>query len=120
MGHSGNNFAGRNFQLWEFKVSHGQLLIRSAKSALHSTNIDFIFRGVSYVCLPRYLDGMTLAEPTSEDLVLVSQITSKEADKESLFVLVSKCQRHFVVAEKLRVEENEVDIFDSSLLDFNI
>ena len=51
----------RDFQLWEYKVSHGQLLIRSPKDELHSKNLDLIFRGVQFISSPRHFRGIVLS-----------------------------------------------------------
>jgi hypothetical protein len=39
----------RYFQLWEYQVSHGMLLLRSPRSPEHQTNLDVLFHGVEYV-----------------------------------------------------------------------
>ena len=43
------SFSGRTFQLWEYRVSHGSLLIRSPKGEDVAMNIDIICVGVERV-----------------------------------------------------------------------
>jgi hypothetical protein len=43
---------GRYFQVWEFRVSHQQLLLRSPHDEQHPLCIDVIFAGVDYFALP--------------------------------------------------------------------
>ena len=50
----------RNFQLWEYHVSHGSLLIRSPKRGEDTKNIDIVFAGVEYMALPRHLKSVEL------------------------------------------------------------
>ena len=36
----------RRFQLWSYRVSHSQLLLRSVRDAEHTSRIDVLFKGV--------------------------------------------------------------------------
>ncbi|POZ50297.1 hypothetical protein [Methylovulum psychrotolerans] len=56
-------FLGRTFQLWEYHVSHGSLLIRSPKSLDEATNIDIICSGVDYLSAPRFIYNLEITEP---------------------------------------------------------
>lgn len=44
--------SSRRFQLWEYRVSHGSLLIRSPRCPQERTNIDVIFDGAKYRLSP--------------------------------------------------------------------
>jgi hypothetical protein len=61
-------FAGRRFQFWQYRVRHGELLVRSPKDAAHPRNVDLMFAGVEYVDLPRFLPDLEVDEPEDEDL----------------------------------------------------
>lgn len=50
--------ASRHFQVWLYTVSHGQLLLRSVKSADHATRIDLLFKAVEFVEIPTSFDGL--------------------------------------------------------------
>jgi hypothetical protein len=47
------SFDKRKFQFWQYRVSHGEVLVRSPKDAAHPRNVDLMFVGVEYVDLPR-------------------------------------------------------------------
>ena len=107
------SLASRMFQTWEFKVSHGQLLIRSPKDANHSTNVDLIFSGVEYVDLPRHLGQLEVQHPDEADISFIGERLAKQGSSNSIFVLTSDSRRYHVVAAALTISENELDIFDS-------
>lgn len=104
-------FRDRKFQLWEYKVSHGSLLIRSPKSPSETNNIDLIFAGVEFVQLPRHLDGIVVEEGNKSDLALSTKLTLRSTSK--VFVISSAGERHLIAAVAIKICENEVDIFDS-------
>lgn len=106
-------YPDRRFQLWEYRVSHGSLLIRSPKGPEVATNVDLIFDGVEYVSCPRMLRGIELVSPSLEDLHQVPPDVRPVQPPDRLFVLASSGVRHLVVASSCRVEEHEGDIFDS-------
>jgi hypothetical protein len=56
------SFTDRAFQLWEYKVSHGSLLIRSPKGPEISTNIDLVCVGVEYPAAPRHIGDSNLSK----------------------------------------------------------
>lgn len=106
------SYPDRRFQLWEYRVSHGSLLVRSPKSDGSPLNVDVAFVGVDYLAVPRVLDGLTVEGGREDDRVALVG-TLGEVDLEHLFVLVSAGQRHPVVAVACRVSENGADIFES-------
>ncbi len=67
------SFKSRVFQTWEFKVSHGHLLIRSPKTSDHPTNIDLKFADVQYMELPRFLRGIEVDEPNEIDISVINE-----------------------------------------------
>ncbi|HUY45680.1 MAG TPA: hypothetical protein VMV92_08140 [Streptosporangiaceae bacterium] len=103
----------RRFQLWEYRVSHGSLLIRSPKGPDAGTNIDLEFSGVEYVACPRLMRGLELAQASSGDLRRVRDAGVALEDPDKVFVLLSGEGRHLVVASSCLVSENTGDIFDS-------
>ena len=48
----------RDFQLWAYTVSHGQLLVRSTRSDSVPTRIDVFFKDVRRVDLPTSMRGL--------------------------------------------------------------
>lgn len=107
----------RSFHIWDASSSHAKLLLRSPRNQTHGVlqNIDITFWGVSYVELPFILRGLELVEPTHEEVALLSERLQKDVQADDVFVLVSQGQRNFVVAVNYTVQENDLDIFASSL-----
>ncbi len=54
-------FPGR-FQVWSYTVSHGQLLLRRAKSNDHPTRVDVLFSNVPYMRLATVFDQLHVSE----------------------------------------------------------
>lgn len=106
----------RRFQLWEYRVSHGALLIRSPKGPDAETNIDFVFSGVEYVACPRMLRGMELGTVIPEDTDRIVDNFGPVTAPDQVFVLVSAGARHLVVASSCIIRENMDDIFDIPLI----
>ncbi len=107
------SFADRAFQLWEYRVSHGSLLIRSPKGPGISKNIDVICVGVEYLAAPRHMRGLDLAEATTEEIKNLSDLLGKEIQRSRVRVIISEGRRFPIVAVSFRISENDGDIFDS-------
>ncbi|WP_308797713.1 hypothetical protein [Agromyces silvae] len=106
------DYSDRRFQLWEYRVSHGSLLIRSPRGLDATRSVDFIFVGVEYLAVPRVFRGLSLdAHRESDRVAVTAEFGPFEIDR--LRVLVSAGKRFPIVAAGLRVEEHEGDIFDS-------
>lgn len=56
------SYESRRFQVWSYSVSHSQLLIRSVKEGSHDTVVDVLFKGVSFLQLHTWLDGLVIVE----------------------------------------------------------
>jgi hypothetical protein len=110
---------GRAFQVWEYQVSLGQLLVRSPGStatgdeAERRTNVDLTFFGVEYMALPRHLGDIEVSSSTKDEARELEALLGKPLSAEKLHILISKGRRFPVVAESLTISENEWDIFDS-------
>ncbi len=105
----------RSFRLWEFQVSHGQLLLRSPKSESESQNLDIVFAGVEYIELPTKMETVTLTEPSAEERERAADALGKSVPVERVFIIESNERRFLVVAAAMVVEENDLDLFESSL-----
>ena len=101
----------RTFQLWEYSVSHGSLLIRSPKGPAWQSNIDIVCAGVEYLAAPRFLRGLKIAEVTDLELQHLCSILGKEVSSSNVHVLVSQSSRFPIVAASFKVQEHEGDIF---------
>lgn len=107
------NYPDRDFQLWEFTVSHGSLLIRSPRNSQHDFNIDLIFVGVELIALPRLMRGLSLSEGTPEDVARMEQTLGSKFFEDRVFVFTSEGRRHHLVAANCRIDQNQAEIFDS-------
>jgi hypothetical protein len=114
-----NFSSNRTFKVWEYQVSHGQLLIRSPKAPATArtpeclTNVDLIFLGVEYLAIPRIFHGIEVATPINEEGKNIEVVLGKSVDAGNIIILVSEGKRFVIVASVLKVYENDWDIFRS-------
>lgn len=104
---------GRQFQLWEYHVSHGSLLIRSPAGPGTPTSVDIICVGVEYFAAPRHLGELELSEATPEEIELIERVLRKKMTLDRLWVLQSAAGRFPVAAAALKIQEHAGGIFDS-------
>ncbi len=105
----------RKFQLWDYRVSHKQALIRSPISSEWPKNIDVLFWGVELLYVPTVFGGLHIRTTESvgnAPLPIELSRTSK------LFEIQTSGQNAYVVAAGCKVLENDLDIFESSLEGF--
>jgi hypothetical protein len=107
------HFNGRDFQLWEYNVSHGQMLVRSPKSPTQSVNVDITFSGVEYVDLPRHLRGREIDDPTAAEVACAAKRLGKPIKAKEVTVLKAGSNRYLIVATFIKVTESEMEMFDS-------
>jgi len=111
----------RDFQVWEYQVSHGHLLLRSPKKPASQrgpeqiTNLDLHFWGVEYFELPRQLSGLEVVEPTPDEIDGLKRFVKCPISTENVSILMSEGHRFPVVCAGLKVSENEWDIFESPI-----
>jgi hypothetical protein len=112
-------YAYRVFKLWEYQVSHGQLLIRSPKSPAtpsapeQLTNVDLVCLGVEYLAVPRLFRGLELVSPTHEELGELEVLVGSKLEPADVRILLSQGRRFPVVASSFTLSENDWDIFES-------
>jgi hypothetical protein len=104
---------GREFELWEYYVSHGSLLIRSPAGPGFETSIDIICVGVEYLAAPRHLGEITVSEASEAEIGRLEEILGKKLPPSRVWALQGSRQRSLVVAAALKVQEHRGDIFDS-------
>ncbi len=112
------DFGNRKFQVWDYWISHGQLLIRSPKreSIGCVKNIDVRFTGVKYLEIPCTEFELQIEQPTEEEKNnLTARLERNLYRGENVFVLVCNGTRHYIIAGPITTEENDLDIFESSL-----
>lgn len=107
-------YPGRKFQLWEYHVSHGLLLIRAPRDDRFRTNVDIMFFDVTYMAVPRFFRGeLGICDPRPEDVENVKKILDRNVPSSSVYILTASERRFVVVAAILKIEENELEIMDS-------
>jgi hypothetical protein len=107
---------GRQFQLWEYHVSHGSLLIRSPAGLDAAGSIDIIFVGVEYVAAPRHLGEIAVSEATADEVQRLEKVLQKKLDSSRVWALQSLRERSLVVAAAIRIQEHVGNIFDSPFM----
>ena len=113
--------SSRIFKVWEYQVSHGQLLVRSPKAPATSsvleqvTNVDLVFHGVEYMALPRLMRGLELVKPTLDEVKALEAILDCSIEKDGIIIIHSNGQRFPVVASGVSISENTWDIFESPI-----
>lgn len=104
--------SARTFRLWEYRVSHDLLLLRSPKNDQYRTNADVIFRGVEYVELPSLLKGLAIRRGDTTNDATNEQ---PPAEQRVVVSVVSGGRRYSIVATALLTRESAGDIFDTKL-----
>ena len=104
---------GRKFQLWEYHVSHGSLLIRSPAGPGFPTSIDIICVGVEYLSAPRHLGEITFSEATNREIRMLEEVLTKKLLPQRVWAIQGSMGRFLIVAAALKVQEHLGDIFDS-------
>jgi len=110
--------SGRQYRLWEFRVSHNQLLLRSPMREGEHRNHDLIFVGVDYLAMPTTLTGIEVHRAEDDDVRELESKLGRAVAPTNAYALVSGGRRHLLVAAAMQSIENELDIFESSLESF--
>lgn len=107
-----SEFVDRDFQLWRYDVSHGRLLLRSARKTATQDNVDIVFSGIEYVRAPRHLRGLSIEAAMPLEAGEARAALGRDVPLENLYVLAAEGRRHLVVAAGVRVMRHAGDIFD--------
>ena len=103
-------YVHRTFQLWNYDVSHGHLLIRSPKRNDDAVNVDVVVFGVQFVSLPRFLRGLRI-QKLEEVPSAYQEYASNDADK--AFRLESSGSNHLIIASHVDVKMHSEDMMDA-------
>ena len=108
-----NLIKGRHFQLWEYHVGHGSLLIRSPAWPDFDASIDIISVGVEYLACARHLGEITITKPSRDEVEHVERMIQKGIrPPRQMWVLESATARFLLVAADLQIKEHYGGIFD--------
>jgi len=109
----------RTFEIWDYQISHGQLLIRSPKNTKASSqpfqmnNIDLVFLDVNYMFLPDRLEGLEITTPNDSEISSVNSFLEQSVPTKHFHILKSGNKRFCVVSFFIQITENNWDIYDS-------
>ena len=103
----------RTFRVWDWCVSHSQLLLRSARNQNDpdDSNLDLVFAGVFYMELPNIIRGVEIVQPLPGD----DAGRVQAPDGGQYYVLVTEKRRFIVGAVSLQIMENKLAFLESSL-----
>lgn len=105
----------RLFRLWEFRVSHSELLLRSPKGRGGDRNLDVKFEGVDYLEMPTKLNELEVSNGSAEDVLHAEKRLGRPVPPAQVFCIGSRGERFLIVAGYYRTQENDLDLFVSSL-----
>ncbi len=108
----------RRFQVWEYMVSHRQLLLRSVATETHPRRAEILFKGVSYLELLTDLEIDRITPMTSAETAPVnrSPVGLALTDDQRVWRLESPTGVGFVVALAMFSTEDDLASGDSSSL----
>ena len=105
---------GRHFQLWEYHVSHGSLLIRSPSGPGVAAHVDIICVGVEYVAAPRHLGEIKVSPATADEIRHVETLLRKSLPPSRVWALRGSSASCLVVAAGLQIREDRGELFGSA------
>jgi len=106
-----NFLSSRRFRIWQYYVSHSQLVLRSPRNEndVNSENIDLIFKGVFYLELPIHSVGIEIRLPTEQELKYLETRSGTRKELTSQFyVLITSDQRYYIGAAFFSIESNKL------------
>jgi hypothetical protein len=105
-------FENRTFQVWDYTVSHGLLLIRSPGDGDQVT-IDLVFYGTQFMCVPRHVGEISVQLSDGAERAVLASIWPNLAkrEKDDVFVIASGNATYFVVAAGVKVTEHTNGMF---------
>jgi hypothetical protein len=109
--------SNRYFTVFDFILSHGQLLLRASKDDDNNKNIDIAFFGVRYIQLFTSLFGVSIRlVDLNKDIVNYDSVSSfLNGDGNHLFEIVTKSEKFYIAASHFKVYENELEFHETSL-----
>lgn len=104
----------RTFQIWEYKVSHSQLLLRSVKDSSKDTRIDILFKNVGIIFIPTLLAQIKIRETNPLAVSLVGDEDFLQGRR--IFQIESAGYSGYVAAGIMVHLEDQGDYDEPSLL----
>jgi len=108
--------SGRYFTVFDYSVSHGQLLLRSDKIKGYKENIDIIFYDTTFVQLFTMLYGVSISLADKKEIITYNSVREYFSyDNKNLFEIESKGEKYYIAASFVRVFENQLEFNESSI-----
>ena len=107
----------RYFTVFDFLISHGQLLIRSSKSGEFGENIDIIFFNVNFQQLSTYCKRLTIRRASLPTTSVKSKAVADflVGEENYLFEIESNNEKYYIAASFFKVYENRLEFHETSL-----
>jgi hypothetical protein len=93
--------------MWDYNVSHKQLLVRSPQTSKVPDNVDVIFWGVRFIGTPTSFVGIIIRNAFPTELASV-EVAAGKCDIKEVFCIQSENKTHFIVAGGLKVLKNQL------------
>lgn len=103
----------RGFRLWEYRVSHGQLLYRSPADEQYNTSVDIMFFGTKYLCGPCDLGELSVEYASQSDVEKLEKYFGKLGSQDSVWMLVGTSHKSVIIAGRMTIKEHTDGIFSS-------
>ena len=107
----------RYFTIFDFVISHGQLLLRSQKTDDLPKNIDVIFFDTTFIQSFSRLKGLHIKR-LGKGIDLPEYSTVKkylDYDNNYLYEIDSNDEKYYIAASFVRIFENQLEFSESSL-----
>jgi hypothetical protein len=108
----------RYFTIFDFHISHSQLLLRSSKGEKHQSNVDVIFFNVKFLQTPVSLWGISIEEIAESDaqlLELKHQFGEIEYKASRVYSVTTKKKEFYVICSFIKIFENQLEFDQTSL-----
>ncbi len=99
------------FKVWKYLISHGQLLLRSLPTDSQPIRIELLFKGVYAIKMTMEISGVTIREPTQDELSAINEDIGTPVTELGLkaFVVESFASWGYVIASVFRTAEDDGD-----------
>jgi hypothetical protein len=101
--------SSRHFQIWQYRVSHRQLLIRSVLEGDDPSRIEVLFRNVAAIKIATAFDGLVIREPSPEELSAIRQQAGPSVTVDRAFVIEALDLFGYIVASNFSTAEDNGD-----------
>jgi hypothetical protein len=103
---------GRHFKLWDYSVSHSNLLIRSPEAPGIADNVDIICAAVDYVAVHTLLGEIEVREAPPEVIQEVEKKMGKPLAKDSrVWVFEGASGQSVVACAQLQIKKHSQSMF---------